>query len=256
MSLTNDKAIMYDGNKTGMLHSIYHGGMVDGPGIRSVFFFAGCPLRCQYCHNPDTWDIKAGQEYTVERLIERALTYKSFHEASGGGITATGGEPFMQPSFLIELLKAAKAHGIHTTIDTSGFTNAKTAKEVLSYTDLILLDIKAYTPKTYELVTGVPIDNMLEVLRIANEMKVPIWARYVVVPGLTDNIQDLHDLAEFLRGYKSIQKVEVLPFHKAGEYKWKEIDIPYKLTNTPPPIPSFMAEAKEIFAEWNLSKKS
>lgn len=240
----------YDGNKTGMLHSIYHGGMVDGPGIRSVFFFSGCPLRCLYCHNPDTWDIKTGQQYTVERLIERALTYKSFHKASGGGITATGGEPFMQPLFLIELLKAAKAHDIHTAIDTSGFTNAKTAREALKYTDLLMLDIKAYNPETYKRVTGVQIDNMLEVLRIAGEMNVPTWARYVLVPDLTDNIQDLHDLAKFLRGYKHIQKVEILPFHKAGEYKWKEIDQPYELTNTPPPLPRIMRAAKEIFADW------
>ena len=222
--------------------------MVDGPGIRSVFFFSGCPLRCLYCHNPDTWAPKSGTEYTVERLLERVVRYDAFRKASNGGVTITGGEPFMQPSFLIEFLKGCKAHGIHTALDTSGFTTPQVAKAALEHVDLLLLDIKAYNPETYRHVTGVDMKNMLSVLDVAREMNVKTWIRHVLVPDLTDNLDDLTNMATFLKGYPNVEKVEVLPFHKAGEYKWAEVGAQYRLHDTKPPSQALLEAAQKIFA--------
>lgn len=246
--------MLYDKTKTGYVHSVYHGGMVDGPGIRSVIFLSGCPLRCLYCHNPDTWKKESGDLLTIEYVVGEVLKYKSFHKATRGGITISGGEPFVQSEFLIELLKACKAHDIHTAIDTSGYTSRETAKEALQYTDLLMLDIKSYNAEAYKKITGVSIDRSLEMLRISQELSVPIWVRYVLVPGLTDDIEELKGLAKFLRDYKNVEKVDILPFHKAGEYKWKERDIPYELADTPPPTKEMVNAAKEIFADWEWNQ--
>ena len=235
--------------KTGYVHSVYHGGMVDGPGIRSVIFLSGCPLRCLYCHNPDTWEKTNGDLLSVEHIINEVQKYSSFHGTTGG-ITISGGEPFVQSDFLIEILKACRAHGIHTAIDTSGYTNAKNATQALQYTDLLMLDIKSYNFETYKKLTGVSIDRTLEMLRISQELNVPTWVRYVLVPGLTDDIEELKDLADFLRKYSNIEKVEILPFHKAGEFKWAERNIPYELTDTPPPTKANLDAARAIFSDW------
>jgi len=231
---------------TGYIHSIYNGGMVDGLGIRSVVFLSGCPLRCLYCHNPDSWVKTAGEQRTVDDVVNEVQKYTTFHKASGGGVTFTGGEPFMQAKFLIKLLEACKDKGIHTAVDTSGYTSPENARQALRYTDLLMLDIKSINAKTYEKITGVKIDRSLEMLKISREMNIPTWIRYVLVPGLTDDIQELKVLAEYLRPYTNVKKLDVLPFHKEGEYKWHEREIEYQLTETPPPSPEMLRVAREI----------
>jgi len=234
---------------TGYVHSIYNGGMVDGPGIRCVVFLSGCPLRCKYCHNPDSWEKQSGKLMTVEDIIDEVLKYKKYYKASGGGVTISGGEPFMQAEFLTEILKACKHHGIHTAIDTSGYTSIDNAIKALQYTDLLLLDIKAYNPETYKKVTGVNIDKTLEVLKLSQALNIPTWIRYVLVPGLTDNIDELKDFAKFLNSYCNIVKIDVLPFHKEGEYKWQGRNIAYELADTPPATLQMVEAAKTIFRE-------
>ena len=233
---------------TGYIHSVYNGGMVDGIGIRSVVFLSGCPLRCLYCHNPDSWAKTGGEQRTVDDVVDEVQKYVSFHKASGGGVTFTGGEPFAQSKFLISLLESCKDRGIHTALDTSGYTRPENARQALKYTDLLMLDIKAFNPETYEKVTGVKIDRTLEMLKISQEMNVPTWIRYVLVPGLTDNMQELKELAEYLRQYSNVKKVDVLPFHKEGEYKWQGREVEYQLTKTPPPSPAMLEAAREILS--------
>jgi len=234
-------------NVTGYVHSIYNGGMVDGPGIRCIIFLSGCPLRCKYCHNPDSWEKKSGKRMTVNDIMNEVLKYKNYYKASGGGATISGGEPFMQAEFLTEILKACKHHGIHTAIDTSGYTSPANAKKALQYTDLLLLDIKAYNPETYKKVTGVDIDKTLDVLQLSQALNIPTWIRYVLVPGLTDDMDEIKCLAEFLKGYSNVEKIDVLPFHKEGEYKWQDRNIPYELTDAPPATPEMVEAVKKIF---------
>ena len=230
----------------GYVHSIYSGGMVDGPGIRCVVFLSGCPLRCKYCHNPDSWMLHSGKPMTVTEVMDEILKYKSYYKTSGGGVTVSGGEPFIQAAFLTEILKACKAHGIPTALDTSGYANIDAARGALKYTDLLLLDVKAFNPETYRNVTGVEIDKTLGILNLSREMGIPTWVRYVLVPGLTDDMDEIRDLSAFLKGYDNVKKIEVLPFHKAGEHKWEEFNIPYELGDTPPPAADDIALAKSI----------
>ena len=231
---------------TGYIHSVYNGGMVDGLGIRSVVFLSGCPLRCLYCHNPDSWVKTSGEQRTVTDVINEVKKYTTFHKASGGGVTFTGGEPFTQAKFLTQLLKSCKENDIHTALDTSGYTSAENAKQALQYTDLLMLDIKSINPAVYKKLTGVKIDKTLDMLDISRDMNVPTWIRYVLVPGLTDDARDLANLAEYLRPYSNIKKIDLLPFHKVGEYKWHEREIPYTLADTPTPTVEMMQRAKEI----------
>jgi len=232
-------------NTAGYVHSIYNGGMVDGPGIRCVVFLSGCPLRCKYCHNPDTWEKTNGNAMTVSDVVTEVKKYKSYYKF-GGGVTISGGEPFVQAGFLTEILKACKAQGIHTAIDTSGYANPEDVKNALAHTDLLLLDIKSFNPETYKNVTGVDIDKTLETLRLAKAQNIPTWIRFVLVPGLTDNMQDLNNLANFLEDYSNVKKIDVLPFHKSGEFKWKTHDIPYELADTQPPTEHMLEEARKI----------
>jgi len=202
-----------------------------------------------YCHNPDSWVTTAGEQRTVDDVVSEVQKYAIFHKASGGGVTFTGGEPFLQAKFLIEMLRACTDRGIHTALDTSGYTNTENARRALRHTDLLMLDIKSINAKTYEKITGVAIDRSLEMLKISREMNIPTWIRYVLVPGLTDDIQELKVLAEYLRPYTNIKKVDVLPFHKEGEYKWEERGIPYKLKETPPPTVEMLQLAREILSD-------
>ena len=240
--------IVYNSKQQGYVHSVETGGMVDGPGIRYVVFFAGCNLRCKYCHNPDTWSKSKGQLLTVGELMRDIVKYKSYLKYSGGGVTITGGEPFAQPEFLTELLAACKAHGLHTALDTSGYSTRQAAEKALMYTDLLLLDIKSINPNVYKQLTGVNLDRTLEVLRLGEFMEVPIWVRFVLVPGLTDNLDDIKKLADFLQPFVNVVKVEVLPFHKMGEYKWKELGIPYELADVEPPSRETVDKVKAILA--------
>ena len=231
---------------SGYVHSIDTCGMVDGPGIRYLVFLSGCPLRCKYCHNPDTWKMKAGKLMTADEIITDVMRYRSYIEFSGGGVTVSGGEPLAQPGFLEALLASCKAGGFHTAIDTSGHAPGGDVERVLTYTDLVLLDIKSINPETYKTVTGVPIDRTLETLEICRKLGKKVWVRFVLVPGLTDDLDDMRRLAVFLKPYTNVERVNVIPFHKAGEYKWRDLKMDYELSDTPPPGKELLTVAKGI----------
>ena len=233
----------YDLGNKGRVHSFFTGGMVDGPGIRSVVFLAGCNLRCKYCHNPDTWQMLRGDEMTVGEVLDEVLKYKSYYKFSGGGVTLSGGEPMLQARYLTDILAACRDHGIHTTLDTSGSASRADAEKILAHTSLLLLDIKTINPELYFELTKVSLEKTIGVLDVAKEMDVPTWIRFVLVPGITDDREDIKNLAEFLRGYDNVTNIEVLPFHKNGEYKWQDLKIPYELNETEPPS---MTEVREV----------
>lgn len=234
--------------KIGRIHSLESFGTVDGPGIRFVVFMQGCPMRCQFCHNPDTWDVNKGKEYTPESLKEEILRYKSYMDYSKGGVTFTGGEPLLQAEFILEVSKLCKAKGITVAIDTAGYILNDTVKELLEYTDLVLLDIKNYDPIVYKAVTGVQLSPTLKFLDYLREKNIPTWVRYVLVPQLTDNMDSISKLSDHLDGYPNVEKIELLAFHKMGEYKWKELGLDYKLTNTEEPSKELMEQVMGILS--------
>lgn len=231
----------------GYLHSVETCGTVDGPGIRYVVFMQGCPLRCQYCHNPDTWAPHTGKPTTVEELMADIVKYRSYMKASGGGVTVSGGEPLLQPKFVAALFEACHKADIHTALDTSGHCPLSLAAPVLQQSDLVLLDFKAFRPETFRKVTGTGIDQTVEMAKYLNEHKIPMWIRVVQVPGLTDDAAELGEMAEFLAGFSNIERVEISPFHKMGEYKWQALDLPYTLTDTPPATRGQVERTKELF---------
>ena len=232
--------------QTGYIHSVETGGMVDGPGIRYVLFFSGCVLRCKYCHNPDTWNLKGGRLHSVDEIINDILKYRSYLKFSGGGITVTGGEPLLQPEFLTALLEACKENNIHTAVDTSGYASVDAAARVLAHTDLLLLDIKTINPAVYKELTGVAIDRTLDMLKLSRQLNVSVWIRFVLVPGLTDNMEDIQKMSEFLKTFDNIKKIEVLPFHKLGEYKWENLGLPYDLKGVAPPSGELLNQVKGV----------
>ena len=213
----------------GKIHSFDTFGTVDGPGIRFVLFMQGCPLRCKYCHNADTIARCGGKEYTPEQMINEIVKYKNYYDLSGGGLTITGGEPFMQPGFLLELLKLAKQNDIHTCVDTSGFTNLKLVDPILDYTDLVLLDIKHMDSNKCIELTGQDNKRNLLFAHHLSERSIPVWIRYVLVPGITDDKEDLIELGRFIKTLDNVQQVDVLQYHKLGEFKWKELGLKYPL---------------------------
>jgi len=236
------------GYKTGFVHSVDSCGMVDGPGIRYLVFLSGCALRCKYCHNPDTWNLQSGQIMTVDEIVKDIKKYRSYIKFSGGGVTITGGDPLIQFEFTEALLAQCKSEGFHTAVDTSGYGLGNAVEKVLAHTDLMLLDIKSINPATYKQVTGMPIERTLETLRISHEMGVSVWVRFVLVPGLTDNESDMYRLAEYLKPYDNVKRVEVIPFHKIGEYKWRDLKLEYELGDTSAPTHEAMNIARRILA--------
>lgn len=236
----------------GRIHSIETCGAVDGPGLRYIVFTQGCALRCKYCHNPDTWKTTDGNETTTEELIEDIVKYKSFMAASKGGVTVSGGEPFLQPDFLKDLLMKCKEEGLHTAIDSSGYVDLKVADPILDYTDLVLLDIKSYNKEVFKSLTGVPLDRTLAFAKHLEERGIPIWLRYVFVPNLTDNHEDIEGLAQFLTTLSNVQRIDILPFHKMGEYKWEQLGYDYTLTDTKEPSVEETNAAADIFRKYNL----
>lgn len=235
------------------IHSIESCGTVDGPGIRFVVFTQGCPLRCQYCHNPDTWKMSDGKETSADELIKEALKYKSYMKFSGGGVTVTGGEPLLQVDFVKEFFTKLKKQGVHTAIDTSGYIFNDKVKEVLDLTDLVLLDIKHFDPHHYKNLTGVDIAPTLKFLDYLGNKDIKVWIRYVLVPGLTDQMEHIEALSKHLSQYTNIERIELLPFHKMGEFKWKELGLEYKLKNTQEPSKDLMIEALATFKMHNLN---
>lgn len=235
------------------IHSIESCGTVDGPGIRFVVFTQGCPLRCQYCHNPDTWKMSDGKDMSTDDLVTEALKYKSYMNFSGGGVTITGGEPLLQVDFVIEFLEKLKKHGIHTAIDTSGYIFNEKVKKALDLCDLVLLDIKHFDPVKYKDLTGVPLDPTLKFLDYLSTNDINVWLRYVLVPGLTDQLDTIDALSKHLSQYSNIERIELLPFHKMGEYKWQELGLEYKLKDTNEPSKDLMTQAMTIFKQHNLN---
>jgi len=237
----------------GKIHSIESCGTVDGPGLRYILFTQGCPLRCQYCHNPDTWNINDGKVMDTDELIKDIVKYKSFMRYSKGGVTVSGGEPLLQPEFIKDLFIKCNDEGIHTALDTSGFIFNDKVKEVLDYTDLVLLDIKCYDAAKYKEITSVSLEPTIKFAKYLSTINKKMWIRYVLVPGLSDNKEHINSLAEFLATLNCVEKVEVLPFHKMGEYKWEEIGEEYKLKNTVEPSDDEVNSAVEIFKANGLS---
>ena len=233
----------------GKIHSIETFGAVDGPGIRFVIFMQGCPMRCQYCHNPDTWDMHAGKDYSVEQLLEQIRKYTHYF-GKDGGVTVSGGEPMLQIDFLIKLFKILKAENIHTCIDTSGvlFNPANTEKieELLKYTDLVLLDIKHINPIKHKSITGFDNNNVLKFAKFLNALNKPVWIRYVLVPTLTDDTQSLIELKTFLNTLINIKKIEVLPYHSLGVSKYDQMGIDYPLRHIQQPTNNQIIKAKQI----------
>lgn len=231
----------------GYIHSVESCGTVDGPGVRFVVFTSGCPLRCQYCHNPDAFHKTHGTPRSVESLVDEIGTYADFIQRANGGLTVSGGEPLLQSKFVTALFKGVKQRfGLHTTLDTSGHGNINAAKTLLDYTDLVMLDIKSWLPDTYERLTGQKIDTCLQFAQLLSERKQATWIRYVLVPQITDSQQNLKGLAQFLQGMASVQRIELLPFHKMGEYKWEELGLPYALKDISPPTETQLANARNI----------
>ena len=219
-----------DLNKIARIHSMESFGTVDGPGIRFVLFLQGCSLKCKYCHNRDTWDINGGEEKTLEEIVEKIKNYKNYITISGGGVTVTGGEPLLQVKFLIELFKALKKEKIHTCIDTSGMVNiTEDIKELLKYTDLVLLDIKHIDDEKCKKLVGVSNKKELEFARYLSDNNIKIWIRQVLIPGYTDDEKDLLKLKEFLGTLKTLEKVQILKYHNLGKHKWEKMGLKYEL---------------------------
>ena len=225
MNQCNDKI-------TGRIHSFQSLGTVDGPGIRSVIFMQGCPLRCVCCHNPDTWDFAGGEVRSADELCEKVLRYKSYF-GSQGGVTVSGGEPIMQAEFLTELFKKLKRYGVHTALDTSGCLLDKSVKELLQYTDLVLLDFKYTNPDDYLKYTKTEMSKAQEFLQYLEEIKKPTWIRYVLIPSLNDTDEEVSEIFKLREKYSCIEKIELLPFRKLCLEKYDEMGIDFPLKNTP-----------------------
>ena len=234
----------------GLIHSIETMGTVDGPGLRLVVFTQGCPMRCLYCHNPDTWTIGTGKETTVSEIMEIYDRNKSFYK--NGGITVTGGEPMVQMDFLIELFEECDRRGIHTCLDTSGIIFhpddpemvAKTER-LMKVTKLVMLDIKHIDPVKHKELTSQPNDGILAFAEFLSEKGVPVWIRHVVVPGYTDDPVYLYKLGYFIGGLKNLQALDVLPYHTMGEPKYEKLGIPYRLEGVPAMDASGALKCKE-----------
>ncbi|HAS80073.1 MAG TPA: pyruvate formate lyase-activating protein [Fusobacteriaceae bacterium] len=238
---------------TGKLHSFESCGTVDGPGIRFIVFTQGCPLKCKYCHNPDTWDIKnAKYERDIEFTINEIKKYKPFFR-NGGGLTITGGEPFVQLNYIEALLKRAKEEEIHTAVDTSGYIFNDRVKEILKYVDLVLLDIKSINPNVYKDLTGVELENTLKFAEYLDSIGKPVWIRHVVVPGITDKKENLEKLADYVSKLKNVEKIELLPFHQLGTHKWEEMNLEYPLKDVKEPTVKEMKDARQIFRNKGLN---
>ena len=237
--------------KTGYIHSLESFGSADGPGVRYLVFLQGCNMRCQYCHNPDTWKTGGGTEMTTDEILDKAERFRSYW-GEKGGITVSGGEPLLQIDFLTELFKTAKSRDIHTCIDTAGqpfsFDEPFISKfnELMKYTDLLLVDIKHIDSVAHKRLTGAENRNILDMLRYLSNLQKPVWIRHVLVPGITDNDEYLNETRAFLDTLKNIEKVEVLPYHTMGTYKWKEMGMRYSLENTAPPTKERLENAKKI----------
>ena len=231
----------------GSMHSWELVTAVDGPGTRMTIFLAGCPLRCLYCHNPDTFKMRDGQPVKAEELLTKISRYTPIFRSSGGGITISGGEPLMQPAFVAWLLRGAKEMGVHTCIDTSGFLGRNLTDEMLNNLDLVLLDVKSGIPEVYKRTTGRPLQPTLDFGdRLAAAGK-PVWVRFVLVPGLTDGEDNVEAVASIVSKWSNVQRVEVLPFHQMARDKWSSLNLEYQLEDVEPPSKAQADAVREVF---------
>lgn len=231
----------------GRIHSFESFGTVDGPGIRFVIFMQGCPLKCKYCHNRDTWDFNGSVQYTIEPVIEKIMRSKPYFDHSNGGVTVSGGEPLAQVEFVLELFKELKKRNIHTALDTAGsYKITPQIEKLLSYTDLVILDIKHIINEKCIELTGLSNENELNFAKYLSQKNIPLWIRQVLIPGITDDDNDLIKLRNFIDTLSNVQKVEILPYHDLGKFKWEELGLKYPLENIPIPTQEQIDRAKKI----------
>lgn len=230
----------------GFLHSYTTGSTVDGPGVRLVVWTAGCQWRCLYCHNPDTWNMMNGRAVTVERAIEEISKYRHGLKAMHGGMTLSGGEPLMQDRFAVRLFSATRSLGIHNTIETNGFLGSRLTDAELETIDLVMLGIKSWGDDHLQL-TGKDIGPTLDFARRLAQRRRPIWIRFVLVPGLTDKPETIASIGEFASSLGNVERLEVLPFHQMGRFKWKELGLDYKLSDAHPPTPEALEQVCQQF---------
>ncbi|MBR5156327.1 MAG: pyruvate formate lyase-activating protein [Clostridia bacterium] len=238
----------------GVIHSLETFGSVDGPGVRFVVFLQGCKMRCKYCHNPETWSFESDDIYTPGELVEKVWKYRNYwgKNMEKGGVTVSGGEPLLQIEFVTEFFKILKERGVHTAIDTAGqpFSNDKDFltkfDELLKYTDLVLLDLKQFDSKEHKALTGFDNSNILEMAKYLSDKGIAMWIRHVLVPGLTDSEEDLAKMAQFIKSLKTVERVEVLPYHTLGLFKWDNLNYKYPLEGVKSPTSEEMKKAEAI----------
>ncbi|MDR1090080.1 MAG: pyruvate formate lyase-activating protein [Prevotella sp.] len=235
----------------GYIHSFESFGTKDGPGIRFVVFMQGCPLRCLYCHNPDTWNMQDNKmDMSPDEVFTEIKKVKNFIRT--GGVTVSGGEPLLQADFILELFKLCKEDNIHTAIDTSGYILNYKVKEVLTYTDLVLLDVKHINSEKYKELTARPLEPTLKFIEYLNEINKPVWLRYVLVPGFTDDEKDLNEWAKYVSQFRNVERVDILPFHQMGIHKWEEMGKEYKLKDVRTPTKEEIEKATNILKSYKL----
>ncbi|WP_062436673.1 pyruvate formate-lyase-activating protein [Herbidospora daliensis] len=226
---------------------------VDGPGTRFVVFTCGCPLRCLYCQNPETWRMRDGRRVTVDEVMAEIAKYRRFIHVAGGGVTISGGEPLLQPEFTGEILRQSRALGLHTALDTSGYLGDRATDELLADTDLVLLDIKSADPVAYRALTGVDLAPTLRFARRLADLGRPTWIRFVLVPGLTDAVREVDVLAAFVSTLRNVERVDVLPFHRMAIGKYRELGLEFPLADVRPPAPELLDRVREQFRNLGIT---
>ena len=237
----------------GFMHSFTTGSTVDGPGVRVVAWTTGCMWRCLYCHNPDTWTMSNGMPVTVAKAAEELRKYRHGLKVMAGGFTLSGGEPLMQHRFAVKLFTAAKGMGIHTTLDTNGYYGDRLSDDELDLIDLVMLDIKTWDPERHKKLTGMDVAPTLDFARRLAARKRPMWLRYVLVPGLTDDSDDIAKIAGFVAGLGNVERVDVLPFHQLGRYKWHNLKMNYTLEQSQPPSTELVERTIAIYRARGLN---
>ncbi len=225
---------------------------VDGPGTRMTLFLSGCPLNCLYCHNPDTLKMKDGLVYSFDEIWDRVSRYRGIMRATGGGLTISGGEPLMQPQFVSRLLAKCQEAGIHTALDTSGFLGRRATDAMLDNLNLVLLDVKSGIPATYKYVTGRELQPTIDFGTRLSEHGNAMWVRFVLVPGLTDAVENVEAVAEIVSNWKTVERLEILPFHQMGEQKWEELGMTYTLGDVHPPTTALIERVRAQFEAHGL----
>jgi pyruvate formate lyase activating enzyme len=236
----------------GFMHSFTTGSTVDGPGVRVVGWLSGCQFRCQYCHNPDTWKMTNGMPVRAARAVEVILQYRHGLHTMKGGVTLSGGEPLLQHRFVLNVFAGAKKAGVHTALDTNGWLGERLSDSDLGLVDLVLLDIKAFTPDLHLRLTGQSNEPVLAFARRLAAMRKPVWVRFVLVPGLTDDPAEVERVAEFVASLGNVERVDVLPFHQLGRFKWEKLAMEYPLRNTSPPSPAVTESTVAAFRKTGL----